>query len=116
MKPYPHQIEKAEACWEILKSKGYVYLAGKPRSGKTLTALLIAEKSSSKVSNVIILTTKKAIPGWERFLSDTELGLTKNYTVTNYEQVGRITGNKYNMKLDGSNYQLAIIDESHNLG
>lgn len=115
MKPYPHQIEKAEACWEILKSKGYVYLAGKPRSGKTLTALLIAEKSS-KVSNVIILTTKKAIPGWERFLSDTELGLTKNYTVTNYEQVGRITGNKYNMKLDGSNYQLAIIDESHNLG
>ena len=47
MKPYKHQIDKAEECWDILKQVGYVYLAGKPRSGKTLTSLLIAEKSQS---------------------------------------------------------------------
>lgn len=115
MKPYQHQIEKAEQCWEILKECGYVYLAGKPRSGKTLTSLLIAEKSS-KVKSVIILTPKKAIPGWELFLSDKELGLTKNYTVTNYEQVGKIQGGRYLLKLNPEDYQLAIIDESHNLG
>lgn len=115
MKPFPHQIEKAQLCWDILKQFGYVYLAGKPRSGKTLTSLLVAEKSD-KVDSVIILTTKKAIPGWEKFLNDAELGLKKTYHVTNYEQVGRITGGHYHMKLNSSDYQLAIIDESHNLG
>ena len=53
--PYKHQIEKAEECWNILKQVGYVYLAGKPRSGKTLTSILIAEKSN-KIKKVLILT------------------------------------------------------------
>lgn len=115
MKPYPHQIEKAEECWQILRERGYVYLAGKPRSGKTLTALLIAEKSD-KVDSVLILTPKKAIEGWYKFLDDIQLGLTKRYTVTNYEQVGKITGGRYSLKLNPKDYQLVIIDESHNLG
>lgn len=113
--PYPHQIKKAEECWNILKETGYVYLAGKPRSGKTLTSLLIAEKSS-KVSSVLILTKKAAIGGWEKFL--TGVNLTHTYKVTNYEQVGKwdSTKRKAILKLNPKDYDLVIIDESHNLG
>lgn len=106
MKPFKHQIEKAVECWDILKEKGYVYLAGLPRSGKTLTSILIAEKSS-KIRNVLVLTKKAAIPGWQKFTTNVELGLKHNYYITNYEQAH---------KLLKGNYDLVIIDESHNLG
>ena len=113
--PYPHQIKKAEECWNILKETGYVYLAGKPRSGKTLTSLLIAEKSK-KIKSVLILTKKAAISGWEKFLTGAKL--THTYKVTNYEQVGKWDNNKRKavLKLSPKDYDLVIIDESHNLG
>ena len=115
MTPFPHQIRKAAECWEILKSTGYVYLAGKPRSGKTFTSLLIAEKSD-KINSVLILTKKAAIPGWEKFINGAELKHT--YKVTNYEQVGKWDSSKRKaiLKLNPEDYQLVIIDESHNLG
>lgn len=113
--PYPHQIKKAEECWNILKTCGYVYLAGKPRSGKTLTALLIAEKSL-RIKSVLILTKKAAISGWEKFLDG--VNLTHTYKVTNYEQVGSWDAlkRKPKFKLNPEDYDLVIIDESHNLG
>lgn len=111
IKPYQHQIEKAEELWEILKAKGYCYLAGKPRSGKTLTAILTAEKSD-KISSVLVLTKKAAISGWTQFIK----GRKHKYTVINYEQVGSIVSNKLVLKLNPEDYQLVIIDESHNLG
>lgn len=113
--PYPHQIKKSEECWNILKETGYVYLAGKPRSGKTLTSLLIAEKSE-KIQSVLILTKKAAIVGWEKFLG---LKILKHkYHVTNYEQVGKWDNAKRKaiLKLSPKDYDLVIIDESHNLG
>ena len=115
MKAFKHQIEKADACFELLKSLGYVYLAGKPRSGKTLTAILVAEKST-KVSRVLVLTKKAAISGWHKFIDDNELNLKHIYTVTNYEQVGSIKNSKIMLKLNPKDYDLVIIDESHNLG
>jgi len=117
MKPFKHQEEKAEECWQTLKEKGYVYLAGKPRSGKTLTSILVAEKST-KIQNILVLTKKAAIPGWLKFTTNAELGLKKNYKVTNYEQVGKWNAEKRraDLKLEPEDYQLVIIDESHNLG
>lgn len=116
--PFKHQEEFAEKIWEILKVKGYVYLAGKPRSGKTYTSILCAEKSE-KINSVLVLTKKAAISGWEKFI----VGNTKlkhKYTITNYEQVGSIkTINKKPtlvLKLNPEDYDLVIIDESHNLG
>lgn len=106
MKPFSHQIEKSIECFRQLKKTGYVYLAGKPRSGKTLTAILTAE-SSTLINSVLVITKKAAIDGWLKFTSDKELNLKHRYTVTNYEQVH---------KLDATKYQLVIIDESHNLG
>jgi len=116
MKPYPHQIEFANKCWQILKETGYVYLAGKPRSGKTYTSILVAE-TSIKINNVLVLTKKAAISGWHKFIDNND-SLRHKYTVTNYEQVGKWdnTKRKAVLKLNPKDYDLVIIDESHNLG
>ena len=113
MKPYPHQLRFAALCYNMLKEKGYVYLAGKPRAGKTYTAILTAEMSD-KISSVLVLTKKAAISGWHKF---TQIpSLKHSYHVTNYEQVGTIKGGVYHLKLNPEDYDLVIIDESHNLG
>ena len=132
MQPLPHQIRIAAEAWDVLLRYKYVYIAGLPRAGKTLTAILIAEKSK-RIESVLILTPKQAIPGWNAFLNDEELlkhVITKKYTVTNYEQAGRYvmrtetkTGKLLKkpikelvLKLNPDDYQLVIIDESHRLG
>jgi len=102
--PKPHQVAFSEKLYALMKVKGYAYLAGKPRSGKTLTAILTAEKSD-KISSVLVLTKKTAIPGWEKFTKGMEL--KHSYYITNYEQAH---------KLNASDYDFVIIDESHNLG
>ena len=133
MQALRHQIAKAEACWNIMLKFKYVYLQGLPRSGKTLTSLLTAEKSK-RIQNVLVLTPKAAISGWYKFIDDKELResgtLTKNYFVTNYEQVGSIvlrheskSGKplkrpikELKLKINPEDYDLVIIDESHRLG
>lgn len=110
MTPFKHQIKFASLLWEHLSTKGYVYLAGKPRSGKTYTSILCAEKSD-KINSVLVLTKKAAIPGWEKFTVG-NTSLKHKYTITNYEQIGTVK----NMKLNPKDYQLVIIDESHNIG
>ena len=147
--PKPHQVQFSALCWELLVETGYVYLAGKPRSGKTLTAILTAETSQA-ISRVLVLTTKAAIgypkrrdaegniekdkdgkpifvtnknskhyisdheEGWLKFTN--HMDLNHSYHVTNYEQAGSIKGNKIVLKLNSDDYDLVIIDESHNLG
>lgn len=69
------------------------------RTGKTLTAILTAEMT--KVGNILVITKKRAIEGWEETL---ELyPVTKNYTVINYEAIHKLSGS----------FDLVIIDESH---
>lgn len=110
MKPLPHQIETAKKALDILKLKGYVYINGQPRSGKTYTSILVAEQT--KAERIMVLTKKAAIEGWLKF---TELA-SKTYTVINYEQLGKIEGRAVKYKYNPADYQLVIIDESHNIG
>jgi len=129
MTALPHQIEKSAELWTVIKRGGYAYLAGLPRSGKSLTALLTVEKSK-RVKNVLILTKKAAIGGLLKFTEDAELDLQKNYTVTNYEAVGRIVDRTHSkqgkklkkpipeivFKLNPDDYDVLIFDEIHSLG
>lgn len=105
MQPLPHQEKFSKLVFKQLKSTGYAYLAGKPRSGKTYTAILTMEMSN-KISRVLVLTKKNAIPGWHKF-TENNSRLNHSYYVTNYEQVG---------KLKSEDYDAVIIDESHNTG
>jgi len=100
MKPYKHQIKIADEAYEILGQNGLVYLAMEERTGKTLTAILVAEMS--KANRILIITKKKALVGWEDTLD--KFDTTKNYAYINYESLH---------KLNDTNYDLAIIDEAH---
>lgn len=114
--PKPHQIKFSKLVFDKLSKLGYAYLAGKPRSGKTLTSILACEESTKKSLRVLVLTKKSAIKGWHKFTEALELNLKHSYYITNYEQVASVTQGKIKLKLDAKDYDLVIIDESHNLG
>jgi len=96
-----HQILIADEAYGILKLRGLVYLAMLERTGKSGTAIKVAEISKAK--NILILTKKAAISGWQEHLDN--LPVTKKYTIINYESVHKLTE---------SNYDLCVLDEAHN--
>jgi len=101
MKPYQHQIELADKAYAVLKQHMLVYLACEERTGKTLASILVCEQAD--VQNVLVITKKKAITGWQETLK--QFKHTKIYTVTNYHQA---------KKFAPSTYDLVILDEAHN--
>lgn len=114
----PHQIEGGKVAMSTLLPYHIHYLAWKERTNKSGTALYATENLSYK--NILIITTKKALDGWKEHLDN--LPLTKNYTLTNYHQLGTSKivkqGSKKfretNLKLDRDKYDCVIIDEAHN--
>jgi len=100
MKPYEHQIDIANKAFTVLKKYGLVYLAMEERTGKTLTSILVAEKSNRKY--ILVITKKKAIAGWEDTLA--KFNIAKKYDVINYESIHKLPDDPYDM---------IIIDEAH---
>ena len=99
--PYKHQEELSDEALEIIREHAIVYLAMEERTGKTITAILVAEKSAA--SNVLIVTKKKAEKDWKSTLADMQLA--KRYTLTTYHQL-------HNLPVAA--YDLVLLDESHN--
>lgn len=99
MTPYQHQTEIAGEALDILRAKGIVYISMEERTGKTLTSILMAEDSTAV--NILVITKKKALDGWNDTLS--KFKHTKNYTITNYHQACNIK----------TTYDLIILDEAH---
>jgi hypothetical protein len=100
MIPRDYQVEMAGDALIILREHNMAYLAAEERTGKTLTAILVAEKSSAQ--DVLIITKKKALDGWKETLAAFEH--KTNFVLTNYHQAWKLLGN----------YDLVILDESHN--
>lgn len=101
--PWDHQVSIAKDAVEIIKDNMIVYLAMEERTGKSLTSLLMAEQLD--VQRVLIITKKKALSGWTELLESAHSMLTKTYAVVNYHQA---------WKLGDAQYDLIILDESHN--
>jgi predicted helicase len=102
MQPRDYQISISHLAANIIKKHGLVYLAMQVRCGKTVTALLTAEKVGAEV--ILFLTKKKVISG---ILDDhKQLGLKADIIVTNYENIHKI-----NQKFD-----IVICDEAHGNG
>lgn len=100
MIPYDYQVRYAAQGAVVLRENMIVYLAMEERTGKTLTAILIAEQLN--VLRVLVITKKAALKGWNETLEAFEH--SKSYTVTNYHQVSKLNGK----------YDLVMLDESHN--
>lgn len=103
MNPYQHQIDISSQALDILRKHMSVYLAMQERTGKTLTSILVCEQT--KCNNILVITKKKALVGWEETLS--KYTHNKTYECINYESLHKCTFNP----------DLVIIDEAHsNLG
>ena len=99
-----YQIEISEKANLLLKDYKIAYLSMQVRTGKTITALNTAKLYGCK--SVVFITKKKAISSivddYNNFFKN-----DFNFNCCNYEQVH---------KLNGSEYDLVIIDEAHSLG
>lgn len=103
MQPYQHQVDISSQALDILRKHMIVYLAMQERTGKTLTSILICEQT--KCNNILVITKKKALVGWEETLS--KYTHNKTYECINYESLHKCTFTP----------DLVIIDEAHsNLG
>ena len=97
-----YQIKNANECTEILTKYGIVYLQHTQRTGKTLTALQIAD--NIKATKVIFITKKKAI---DSILSDfKDFNFNYELVVVNYESLHKVK----------DKYDLCILDEAHSIG
>lgn len=98
-----YQEDIARKGTELLKEYGFCYLAMEVRTGKTLTALSIADRVGA--DNVLFLTKKKAIGS---ITADSD-NLCPSYAffVINYESVH---------KLPDVKWDVIILDEAHSLG
>ena len=102
MIPNTHQIQCAIQGHAIIKEHNIVYLAMQERTGKTLTALLIAEMLAG-VETIQVITKKgRALDGWLDTLE--RYSCIKVVSCTNYHQAKKI----------GLKPDLLILDEAHN--
>lgn len=77
-------------------------LNGGALTGKTLTSILLCEKT--KANNILVITKKKALDGWKDTLQKVK-EINKNYACINYESLHKLDSTK--------TYDLIIIDEAH---
>ena len=97
-----YQQRISDQAMDILKGSGLVYLAMECRTGKTITAMSVAQKYGAK--SVLVVSKIKAIPSIK---ADYEaLRPSFKLDVVNYESAKKAKGK----------YDLVILDEAHTLG
>jgi len=102
MQPRPHQIAQSDEGLKILRAYGIVYLGSEERTGKTLTAILIAEKSNA--ARILVVTKKgKPLDGWRDTFD--KFKRKKVYRIINYHSLHKIAPGQFD---------LIILDEAHN--
>ena len=102
MKFRKYQSEIIDKGLSVLKSHKFVYLSMQVRTGKTLTAMGIAQKLS--ITNMLFVTKKKAMSSIEDDYK--KLNPQYNLTCINYESLHKVTGS----------FDLIVLDEAHSLG
>jgi len=104
-KPRDYQERLSKDAAKILNNTRIVALVFEVRTGKTITSFLTAEKVGAK--SVLFITKKKVILS-ETILNDYNL-VSPSFELKqiNYESVH---------KINAADYDLIILDESHNLG
>jgi len=102
MKFREYQVEIINTAQTVLLEHRFVYLSMEVRTGKTLTALGVAEKLG--INNLLFVTKKKAIGSIEADYKK----LMPNYqiTVINYESLHKVEGE----------FDFMVLDEAHTMG
>jgi hypothetical protein len=106
MKLRPYQREIVERGTDILLSNSIIYLAMEVRTGKTITALSIAQKV--KAISVLFVTRKKAMSSIEKDYEAVKFPFELD--LINYESMHKLTPEEID------EFDLVICDEAHCLG
>ena len=102
MKFRDYQIRIINTATGVLQAHRFVYLSMEVRTGKTLTALGVAEKLG--IQNLLFVTKKKAISSIEADYK--KLMPSYQITVINYESLHKVEGV----------FDFVVLDEAHTLG
>ena len=94
-----HQIRGGKWALDTIREYGLAYLSWQERCGKSGAAIYCTE--ASKAKRILIVTKKKAIPGWNETL--VMFQTTKIYVVVNYESIHKIK----------DEFDFIILDEAH---
>ena len=97
-----YQIQIIEKAKGVLQAHRFVYLSMEVRTGKTLTALGVAEKLG--IQNLLFVTKKKAISSIEADYKKLMPGY--QITIINYESLHKVEGV----------FDFVVLDEAHTLG
>lgn len=102
-----YQKETVQKLLEIILDKKNVVLNAEMRTGKTLTAIDLANELNMRrfVDSVLFITKKNAISSIEKDLSIYNTNV--NFEIINYESLHKVT-KKY--------YDMIIVDEYHAVG
>jgi len=98
-----YQKEASNKLMELCLSKGFGYLSGECRTGKTLVALSVVKNMEE--DQVLIITKKKAISSIKKDID--LMDLTDKVVVTNFEQL---------KNFEGTSWNIVIVDEAHSVG
>jgi SNF2 family DNA or RNA helicase len=118
-----YNFQKDGAIGVINKLEKYngCILADSVGLGKTFTALAVMKYYSSRNKNILVLTPKRLADNWNRYRDNTRTNLFFNdhirFDVLYHTDLGRTRGtsNGHNLTtFNWGNYDLVIIDESHN--
>lgn len=104
--PYAYQDQIVIDVFEKLKTHRLCYLAAEVRTGKSYIIASVINNilKNSSISDVLVVTKKKAIPGIEQALGAMN---AQNVFVVNFEMLHKLFKNEYGM---------VIVDEAHNIG
>lgn len=120
---FEFQKDGAKAAVQKLDRFGGCVIADSVGLGKTFTALAVIKYYESKNKSVLVLCPKKLRDNWTVYRSDNNSDLNPflrdkfGYTVLSHTDLSRENGQVGNIdlsRINWGNYDLVVIDESHN--
>lgn len=120
---FDFQKDGAKAAVQKLDKFGGCIIADSVGLGKTFTALAVIKYYESKNKSVLVLCPKKLRENWTVYRSDNNSDLNPllsdkfGYSVLSHTDLSRESGQVGNIdlaRINWGNYDLVVIDESHN--
>ena len=118
---YNFQQDAALAIINKLEKYNGCILADSVGLGKTFTALAVIKYYENRNKSVLVLCPKKLVNNWntykDNYINNPIAKDRMNYDVLFHTDLGRVKGTSNGLDLDRlnwGNYDLVVIDESHN--
>lgn len=120
-KLFNYQRDAAVGIINKLETYNGCILADSVGLGKTFTALAVVKYYELRNKDVLVLCPKKLADNWQNYNANLTTNIFSDdrfrYNVLSHTDLSRTSGESFGMRLDRvnwGNYDLVVIDESHN--